>query len=206
MDEMNRAEGLNESQRNFFEQHGWLQYDHFLPENVAAQLRELILSKSVSGALRQAGIGKDQNYTLARGRRGDFIEWIDPLNSTEPVQVFLRAIDEVMTSLNRNFFLGLKSLESHLTCYPENTKYERHSDRHRSGSPRVVSFVLYLNPDWKSEHGGRLIIYPPDRQEVCIEPQFARLVLFLSELEHEVEQTAHPRLSITGWMRNTEGI
>jgi len=193
---------FSEDQLDQFQQSGWLTYDHFISDQTALQIREFILSKSVGGALRRAAIGRSDQLRIATEQRGDFIEWVDPSHAPEPVTEFFNRMDEVVTILNRSFFLGLRSLESHYTCYPENTRYERHSDRHKSGSSRVVSFVLYLNPEWEPEHGGKLAIYLAEKETVRIEPTFGRLALFLSELEHEVERTEKPRISITGWLRN----
>jgi SM-20-related protein len=73
----------------------------------------------------------------------------------------------------------------------------------------VVSIILYLNDSWKEADGGQLRLYLPqddgtERVEDVL-PIGGRLVVFLSaEVPHEVLPTHKPRLSITGWLRNTD--
>jgi len=86
----------------------------------------------------------------------------------------------VIQALNRNFYLGIRDYECHYTEYPEGTFYKKHVDRHKSGSARVVSFVLYLNSDWKATDGGQLRIYGEDECYEDILPEAGKLALFLS--------------------------
>jgi len=176
--------------------------DGFMPEADAQVIRDFILDQAASGMLRKAGIGKQQGYAIEESRRGDFIQWIDAGDAPKAALQFLEKIDSVRIALNRSFYLGLQDFETHYTLYPPGTRYEKHVDRHRSGSARRVSFVFYLNPGWVTEHGGELLVYQQSGEIARIEPCFSRLAVFLSELEHEVLLTSHDRVSITGWMRD----
>jgi SM-20-related protein len=197
---------IEESHLNSFESSGFMLLDNFLNHSDAMAIRDYILVQASSGLLRKAGIGRQVDFAIEESRRGDFIQWIDSGNAPEAALRFLENIDALRVFLNRNFYLGLQDFETHYTVYPPGTKYERHVDRHRSGSSRRVSFVFYLNPGWSFEHGGELVLYQHSGESHRIEPVFSRLAVFLSELEHEVLVTHHDRVSITGWMRDNSMI
>lgn len=197
---------LNESHLDSFERAGFAVLDEFMTESDALALRDFILNQAASGLLRKAGIGRQHDFAIEESRRGDFIQWIDTCNAPEAALHFLEMIDALRIAFNRNFYLGLQDFETHYTVYPPGTRYERHVDRHQSGSSRRVSFVFYLNPGWSSEHGGELVVYQHSGISHRIEPVFSRLAVFLSELEHEVLVTRHDRVSITGWMRDNSMI
>jgi SM-20-related protein len=95
--------------------------------------------------------------------------------------------------------LGLKDFECHFAIYPENTFYKKHIDRFQQNAHRVLSFVLYLNENWQKGDGGELGIYP-DKEEHIVEPVAGRLILFRSEILHEVLLSHKERISLTGWM------
>ncbi|MFN8700389.1 MAG: 2OG-Fe(II) oxygenase [Flavobacteriales bacterium] len=197
---------LNESHLDSFEKAGFAVLDEFMSESDALALRDFIFNQAVSGLLRKAGIGRQHDFAIEESRRGDFIQWIDSGKAPEAAFRFLEKIDALRVALNRSFFLGLQDFETHYTWYPPETRYEKHVDRHRSGSSRRVSFVFYLNPGWVPDHGGELQLYEQSGKLTRIEPLFSRLAVFLSEMEHEVLLTRHDRLSITGWMRDTSLI
>lgn len=95
----------------------------------------------------------------------------------------------------------MHELECHYACYAPGTHYARHLDRSPAGSERVVSAILYLNPEWRPGDGGELAIYTGDR-EVLVAPRGGTLVTFLSErFEHEVRTARVARRSLTGWYR-----
>jgi len=193
---------MTQQQLDHFEQNGWVLVDNFIPNEMAAAIRSEILSKRNEGELKKAGIGRNDNFQLDQNRRGDFIEWIDSALSSESTIFFLTQLQELIRELNRSFYLGISDHEAHLTYYPEGTRYEKHVDRHKSGSARRVSFVFYLNENWVPDHGGELIIYQSTESSESVQPVFNRLAIFLSEMEHEVSLTHQPRMSITGWMLN----
>jgi SM-20-related protein len=92
-----------------------------------------------------------------------------------------------------------------LALYPPGAFYAKHIDQHRGQSGRVLSWVLYLNPEWREEWGGQLRLYEPERPELPmaeIFPRAGRLVVFASdEVPHEVRPTDETRASLTGWFR-----
>lgn len=187
---------------DFFEKNGFVAIDQFIEPSEAARIREHIVGMINADLMKKAGIGKEGSFEVDNTKRGDFIHWIEPQEVFEGTSVFLKKLDELIQELNRNFYLGIRDYESHYTQYPPGTRYMKHSDRHKAGSSRVVSFVLYLNEDWKESDGGHLRIYQEDESFIDILPENGRLAIFLSDKLHEVLETKRVRNSITGWMLN----
>jgi len=185
-----------------FEKKGWAEINDFIELEIALGIRSEITHLQNMQALKQASIGKQDQKTIDTTQRGDFISWIDSQEAPLNTLSYLKKANEIREDLNRNFFLGIRDYECHYALYPPGTFYKKHVDRHKNGSPRRVSTVLYLNPDWTDDHGGQLVIYNSDDTTDIIQPEIGKLVLFLSELEHEVLPTKHERMSITGWMLN----
>ena len=61
--------------------------------------------------------------------------------------------------------------------------------------------MLYLNEDWKESDGGHLIGYDQDKVIFRVKPELGQMILFRSDLEHEVMPTQRGRFSLTGWFR-----
>jgi hypothetical protein len=100
-----------------------------------------------------------------------------------------------------NQFEGIQLKEQRLKvqnntggCFP------MHVDSDVSIDTRIVSGILYLNPDWKPEHGGELKLYPYPEKPVTIEPIMDRLVLFSSpHMVHRVLPCFSDRYCLTLW-------
>jgi len=81
----------------------------------------------------------------------------------------------------------------------------RHIDAYKGASTRRLTFLYYINPNWKEADGGHLRIYLPggsNNNELIrdIEPLGDRLVIFQSRvLEHEVLPTYIHRYALTVW-------
>jgi SM-20-related protein len=144
---------------------------------------------SVDGALRESPI------------RGSSVCWLDP---NMPVgQAFMRWMEGLRVSLNRDLFLGLDSFEAQYAHYPIGTSYGTHVDRHRQSNARVVSAVIYLNAEWPADAGGELVIYDEhNAPRLTLAPDGGTLVLFMSDdTAHEAKQATRERWSIAGWFR-----
>jgi SM-20-related protein len=189
-----------EEHLNNFESLGFITIDGFLETSEIQAIRDDLVGIRDNQLFRKAGIGKESNFQIDQSQRGDFIHWINPQEASPPIQRYFDRVDEIKLLLNRNFYLGLRSMECHYTEYPSGTFYKRHVDRHKSGSNRVISFLLYLNENWKEEDGGQLVIYHDNGLATTIQPSAGKLALFLSEKEHEVIVTSRTRQSVTGWM------
>lgn len=154
------------------------------------------------GDFKEAAIGRESNQHVNPFVRGDRIRWID---KTHPAaRDYLDWMENLRLALNRRLFLGLFDYECQYAWYPAGTFYKKHLDAFKGNTNRVLSTVLYLNPDWQPQDGGELLLYAPgdDLPIETIAPQYGRMVIFLSdEFPHEVARTHKPRRSITGWFR-----
>ncbi|WP_255987977.1 2OG-Fe(II) oxygenase [Chitinolyticbacter albus] len=150
----------------------------------------------------RAGVGRADGHTVNAAIRGDDVLWLD--DDDPAAASVLARLGALQDELNRSLYLGLARLECHLAAYPAGTFYKRHLDQHRGEDTRVVTIVLYLNPDWREEHGGQLRIYTEEGPHDVL-PVGGTLVTFLSDrFEHEVLPATRERLSLTGWFRRRE--
>ena len=90
--------------------------------------------------------------------------------------------------------LRLFTFEGHFAIYPEGTFYTAHLDRHAGTSDRVVTTILYLNPDWQPGDGGELKLWTTSGDKtgafILIEPRLGTLVCFMAgDFWHEVLPT-----------------
>ncbi len=114
---------------------------------------------------------------------------------------WLRWIGGLQLYLNRNLMMGLSSFESHFALYSPGDFYERHLDAFSGPQNRVLSIVLYLNPEWSPADGGELVLYGNDDSILAVHPPLlGSLAIFFSEsFPHEVRTTHKARYSIAGW-------
>ena len=173
------------------------------PEEVEA-LRACSRERQSRGdfaAARVGGPGAEQRREIIRG---DFTCWLrEPFSPCE--RVLLERLEDLRLQFNRELFLGLFELELHYARYPPGAAYARHVDQPQGSAQRRLSFVLYLNPDWRPDDGGALRIYAAADNYVDVEPLGGRLVCFLtSDREHEVMPARRERHSISGWFRGRE--
>ena len=155
---------------------------------------------------QQAGIGRADDYSTNTRIRQDKIRWLSRANTLETN--YLNGLETLRLQLNRELFMGLFDYECHLAHYPPGAFYRKHLDAFKGRSNRILTTVLYLNPDWSSADGGQLVIYG-QRQEILetVLPEAGKLVLFLSDkFVHEVLAGQRDRYSITGWFRLNASI
>jgi SM-20-related protein len=180
----------------------WCVIDHVLSQEELLALNHKALK--LLDDFTPAKIGAKGQFMREESWRKDSILWIDPFNVPVELNPVRKLLDEIQTTLNQQFYLGLNYLEMHWAYYAQGAFYKRHSDVHQKDSNRILTWILYLNPDWKPSDGGELLMYLKSETKK-IEPLGARLVLFLSkEIEHEVLVTHQPRLSLTGWFHQKE--
>jgi len=178
--------------------------DNFLSDKEALDCLEVLIENKEEGNFKKAGIGTLGMHQVDRSIRGDEIKWLDNNNLSAPSQVYMDQVDAMMKFFNRTLFLSLKDFECHFAHYPSGTFYKRHLDLLKLSDHRKLSFVFYLNPDWKTGDGGELLLYLQENgteKTIVVNPLLGRLVVFRSEiLEHEVALANKSRYSITGWM------
>ena len=151
---------------------------------------------------KRAGIGREDNLILNESVRTDQVCWIN--GESEAGQDWLNWTASLQRYLNRNLFLGLFSFESHFAHYSTGDFYKTHKDAFKGEANRILSVVVYLNPDWKHTDGGELVLYQDQTQVEILRvvPNFGTVVAFLSEdFPHEVLPATRDRYSIAGWFR-----
>lgn len=149
-----------------------------------------------------AAVGRGETLTHDPAVRSNRIHWLEP---AEPAtKAWHDWTDSLRQYLNRRLFLGLLSFESHIARYAPGDAYIRHYDAFRGNSNRVVSLVAYLNPDWRAEDGGELLVYERTGalERLRVTPLLGTIVVFLSEsILHEVLPARRTRYSVAGWLR-----
>lgn len=183
----------------------WVVLPAYFSENELRDLKTEALRRWTEGHFQPAKVGRSQDQQIAHQIRNDWTSWV---NLKDPIFSALFAKVTALTEhFNRNFFLGIREFECHFARYGEGQYYAEHIDQSPSSSPlhgeRVVSFVLYLNENWRPGDGGELSLRL-NNQETRIEPQWGHLALFLSDtVPHAVLPALKDRWSLTGWFRRS---
>nr|WP_157049335.1 2OG-Fe(II) oxygenase [Psychrobacter urativorans] len=131
--------------------------------------------------------------------RGDKIRWI-----TKDIFAgfyYLDSINQLAAVLNRALFAGIRHSEAHYACYPVGFGYQWHSDNPVGRDERVISAVFYLNDDWLADDGGALEVVDNHGEHHNVMPAANRLIIFDSNLKHQVQIAHRQRYSIATWMR-----
>lgn len=131
--------------------------------------------------------------------RGDSTRWID---DTCPVGMqYLQAIEGLGQFFNQTLYAGIRQSEAHYACYPAGFGYQWHSDNPVGRDERVLSAVFYLNEHWGEQDGGAILVIDKHGRQQTLTPQGNRLVVFDSDLQHQVDITHRVRFSIATWLR-----
>lgn len=184
--------------------HGWIIIDDFFEPELTAALREECRAAAENGEFRAASVGSGAGRQVRSAIRGDEIQWMQQPADSEPQRALQDRFEQLRLALNQTLQLGLFEFESHFARYPAGAYYARHVDQFRGDGRRILSSVLYLNEDWRAEHGGELRFYVNGEaaQFEDVLPQGGRLVVFLSsKFAHEVLPATRERLSIAGWFK-----
>lgn len=189
------------------EQRGYCIVADFLDSGTVTALAAECNALHTHNGLLPSAIGRAGKRNVDANIRGDRTRWFDPAALTPAQALYWTPMDALRRSLNRQLLLGMDELEAHYALYPPGARYARHRDRFRDDDARVLSSVLYLNPEWRDADGGALRIHlgaaTPD-SHVDVFPRTGTLVLFLSaDFEHEVLPASRERLSIAGWFRRS---
>lgn len=184
------------------EKNGYCYIPSLLGHESLERINEFIESQKSSFEAAKVG-AKDQKQRV-ESIRGDFTYWLDPLSPAEPFSEIFQFLDSFKKSVNENFFTGIKQYECHLAYYPPGTFYHKHLDCFELDSSRRLSFVFYLNKDWKEEDDGEIVIYDKGGNILnTFYPMPGSFITFLSEdFPHEVKSSSRERRSLTGWMHN----
>ena len=184
---------------------GYAIIEHFLPPETIAALGNDAKKLQEIGEMRRASIGHNSAATADDSIRGDYIHWLEETTISVAQREYLQRMEELRTSLNQSFYLGLFELESHFAIYPPGAVYKKHLDQFQDNPHRQVSCVLYLNQHWQHEDGGQLRLYlDGENPTPCldVEPIGGTMIAFLSgRFWHEVLPAKRERMSLTGWFR-----
>lgn len=184
---------------------GYAILDDFVAPIDVESLAGLIKEKWLNGKMVSAKTGKTalQNQNI----RGDYITWFNEDDTLPAVQTYYRNMEMLRLMLNAKLMMNVQELETHAAVYPVGSVYQKHLDQFSHGAKEVIqhrqlSAVLYLNQNWKTQHGGALRLYIDKQDYVDVLPKAGRIVLFLSaKFWHEVLPAKRERLSVTGWFR-----
>ncbi len=191
---------LTLEQLDHLDQQGWLLLQ--IPELWLDLFKQaLILQKN--SQFTPAEIKSTLSVDQTRLIRNDLIHWIKSDSPVPAEKIFNECMNSMMYQIKDYFRIGLDHFEAHYALYPQNHFYQRHSDQKKENNKRQFSFVYYLNADWKAEFGGELVGYirKTTEKQFSTFPHGGTLILFKSNIEHEVSLSHSARFSITGWMR-----
>jgi SM-20-related protein len=180
---------------------GFVAVEDWLPPALLAGL-DHGCDGSEAARFSPGGVGRGPRRTGDDGVRGDVVRWLDDGN--EPDQAYLTLMEGLRLDLNEQLYLGLLDYDGHYAIYGAGSHYQRHLDTLTGAKNRLLSTVVYLNPEWAPADGGELILYRGSEQRPTarILPQPGLMVLFLSEdFPHEVLAARKPRHSLAGWFR-----
>jgi len=177
---------------------GWIVLPNFVDQSFWLPL--LQRAQSIDD-YTPAGIGRGDSFRENPFVRSDAIRWLDRDNGEDGQ--WLALMEELRLVLNSRLFLGLFEFECHYASYGCGSFYKRHLDAFKGQGIRILSVVLYLNPQWQPGVGGEFVIYPEDAPEGhAFLPRAGTMAVFLSEdFPHEVLPANRVRYSIAGWFR-----
>tara|TARA_Y100000768_G_scaffold275882_1_gene211429 strand:- start:539 stop:1123 length:585 start_codon:yes stop_codon:yes gene_type:complete len=189
------------------EEKGWVAMKDFLPQALCLKILEIYQQQFKAGQFEQAKIGSDLSKQLILDIRVSQTCWLDEITFENELRTLQNFFNELITSLNRAFFLNLKRYESQLAFYPEGGFYKKHLDQIKGQMHRQLTSIFYLND---CEVGGELVLYDRENRNhvsSVIKPKQGTFVLFFSsQIFHEVLPTQSPRYSMTSWFRDDLAI
>jgi SM-20-related protein len=153
--------------------------------------------------LRPAAVSRGDAKRIDATERSDLIAWVDPSEDTPALSTLHRVFESLQAQVNEGLFLGLRCFELQAAVYPGGgAHYRRHLDAFPGSENRVVTAIVYLNPDWKPEQGGELVAWAPEA--LTVEPRLGHWVVFLSDrIPHQVLPAHAERWALTAWFRRT---
>ena len=170
-------------------------------KNFAGKLQNSAKTKFETKQFKMAGI--NGTGSPSHDTRNDSTFWLDS-NSEALAEAdisMLNLLQDLNDQLKHFFRISLTEVECHYAVYEPGQFYKLHRDSTQNDNKRVFSFVVYLNENWAPADGGQLIAYENSKAVFKILPEIGNMILFKSDLEHEVLPTDRTRYSLTGWFR-----
>ncbi len=168
--------------------------------HLSQQLKEAAIQK----AFKFYEAKTSQNIQTNTQIRSDRILWLDTTQNdlSAAEQNILTYLTEIQELLRDYFRVGLSQIECHYSHYQRGQFYTTHQDTTLLNNKRLFSFVIYLNEEWTTLDGGALVGYNQDDSELFrLLPISGQMIVFKSDLLHEVQITNRDRYSLTGWFR-----
>jgi SM-20-related protein len=181
-----------------------LEFDDLLGKTAALALSEELRGERFR--LEPAGMGSGPVRHRDALHRGDEITWLERQQSGPILALLCRCFDQLGEDLRRCAYLDLRGFDLQLARYRgDGVRYVRHRDAFSVHPRRRVTAIYYLNPGWRSEHGGELRVYESGVAPREVAPLLDRCVVFLSErLEHEVRPCFAERFALTAWFAGAD--
>jgi len=172
-----------------------------LPKTFSLALQSQAICRLQEGLFRPAELA--QAKKVVAEVRNDQILWLDAqkIKFTETEDLLFKNLETLKNEIRNDFRIGLTEFECHYAFYDKGHYYQRHLDSTQDNNKRFFSFVIYLNSDWNKNDGGELVGYENEKIIFQQQPELGKMVLFQSDLPHEVRTTQRARLSLTGWFR-----
>ena len=190
--DVNWKDKLTDAQLDKFVDDGWLIIDDIFDRTALLALQAESGFIDYRDAELTAGI-------RVSDIRGDKIRWIT--ENFFAGYFYLQSINALAALFNRSLFAGIRHSEAHYACYPVGFGYQWHSDNPAGRDERVISAVFYLNDEWATSDGGALEIVDKHGLHHNVMPAANRLIIFDSDLQHQVQIAYRQRYSIATWMR-----
>lgn len=180
--------------------------NNFLPLGQFKHLQSKAQQLLTTQQFEAAKIGNLSQHNANNAIRSDKTFWFD--EQTEPeLNYFFVKINQLKELFNERLFLSLADVETHFAFYDIGCRYHKHIDQFNKKKTRILSFVYYLNEQWQLSDGGTLQLYDHKNNPLqLIVPEANHLIIFKSDLPHEVHITHRERFSITGWMKTRDPL
>ncbi|MGP4974485.1 2OG-Fe(II) oxygenase [Psychrobacter alimentarius] len=189
---VNWEDKLTDKQLDAFVTDGWLIIDNVFDKTA------LLALQAESGFIDYRDAALTDGIRIS-DIRGDRIRWIT--ENFFAGYYYLQSINALASLFNRSLFAGIRHSEAHYACYPIGFGYQWHSDNPAGRDERVISAVFYLNDDWEPTDGGVLEVVDKHGVHHEVMPVANRLIIFDSDLRHQVQTAHRQRYSIATWMR-----
>ena len=183
---------LTDKQLDTFVTDGWLTIDNVFNKTA------LLALQAESGFIDYRDAALTTGIRIS-DIRGDRIRWIT--ENFFAGYYYLQSINALAALFNRSLFAGIRHSEAHYACYPAGFGCQWHSDNPAGRDERVISAVFYLNDEWTASDGGALEIIDKHGSHHSVMPVANRLIIFDSDLQHQVQIAHRQRYSIATWMR-----
>ncbi len=178
-------------------------WNHFASDELIEQIRNVAVNQKDKFTPTTVSTG-------VPGYRSSKVLW--HYEYLELYKSFTDRIRAVLPIISGRFSIPLNpEIELQMTVSGDGDFFKRHQDNGTQDTElRVLTYVYYFNmTDTQGFTGGNLVIDTPSDQ-ITIEPQHNSLVIFRSELWHELMPVSQPsgkwedsRSTLNGWIRRT---